>query len=745
MGKVAASQGAVAVLGFLTERADGLARFLDAGSQVDQFHQKILEGAGSYEQYAQKVGLVNSQLPFYVSQLQALTPAQFAAAQSLINTGTAADQAIRNIQGLTGVQTALNQALQVSTPVIDIMAGQLNRVNEVSGQVRAKLEQVAPQLLLLANGNQQAAGTIQALISGLVAGTVSIPQFDAALQALTLAQNSAAQANSQLTDATNQSATASTNSASAIQQEAAQALLAEAQSRLLSEAKTELEQKARNAAIALLNSGNSSAAAVEQLARIVGVAPAVIQAYLGIEKAARAASAAQGQKSTAFQDYRAGERTGGAAKTVAQEQAYNDVARSTTEAQRNLILATGTYAQKHAILAADVAKTVKGTKEYYDALLRLRTLEQSAPGRNGRGRAPTADQVGLSGDDAADLAYYKNKLKGLKQGSGEYIITLNKIQALEAKARKTTTRDNASAASDAKAIQSAKDALLSDAELLQTLKARLAKGNLGELDRLSTLARVKQLESSIGQEQQRNADKLAAAKDALRSTDEKIAARLAELGKNPPEQRRLELQKEINDLVKQQGDELDRQRKAAIDAQLGIIDDREERREEDRKIAQANRVLASGDASQEQKEAALDVLNRIPLEREKRQQEIAKNQEIAGQTAKAVVTAATDAAKTAADAATILKGGPANLPVFDTGTLVDAAKTLQSPPAVPTTPVPVSLPTVPAGVLQAMQTVVNLSITIDGKDIPFKATSSDNRVLLNALTNAARQSGATRS
>ncbi len=58
---------------------------------------------------------------------------------------------------------------------------------------------------------------------------------------------------------------------------------------------------------------------------------------------------------------------------------------------------------------------------------------------------------------------------------------------------------------------------------------------------------------------------------------------------------------------------------------------------------------------------------------------------------------------------------------------------------------PVSLPTVPAGVLQAMQTVLNISITIDGKDIPFKATSSDNRVLLNALTNAARQSGATRS
>lgn len=53
----------------------------------------ILTATGTYQQYAQQVQFINSQLPFWAGKLAELTPAQFAFAQSLMRTGMTAQEA----------------------------------------------------------------------------------------------------------------------------------------------------------------------------------------------------------------------------------------------------------------------------------------------------------------------------------------------------------------------------------------------------------------------------------------------------------------------------------------------------------------------------------------------------------------------------------------------------------------------------------------------------------------------------
>lgn len=92
-----------------------------------------------------------------------------------------------------------------------------------------------------------------------------------------------------------------------------------------------------------------------------------------------------------------------------------------------------------------------------------------------------------------------------------------------------------------------------------------------------------------------------------------------------------EAQKRLN-LEEKTADAMERQAKAAIDVQLSAIEDRRKRREEEKRVRQAQRVLSSPTASAEQKAAALDVLAEVPLLQQKRALEIASQQRDAGGT-----------------------------------------------------------------------------------------------------------------
>lgn len=73
-------------------------------------------------------------------------------------------------------------------------------------------------------------------------------------------------------------------------------------------------------------------------------------------------------------------------------------------------------------------------------------------------------------------------------------------------------------------------------------------------------------------------------------------------------------------------DAKNKQRDAALNAQLASVENRTKTREEERALAIAQRVLASGSASTEQKAAAQEEIERVALDRQKRLNDITKQQ-----------------------------------------------------------------------------------------------------------------------
>lgn len=84
------------------------------------------------------------------------------------------------------------------------------------------------------------------------------------------------------------------------------------------------------------------------------------------------------------------------------------------------------------------------------------------------------------------------------------------------------------------------------------------------------------------------------------------------------------------DLTERTTDAIRKQAEAAVDARLALVDDRRKRREEEKRLNQARRVLANPNASAEQRAAALDVLEEVPLLQQKRQLDIQDLQMTAG-------------------------------------------------------------------------------------------------------------------
>jgi hypothetical protein len=90
--------------------------------------------------------------------------------------------------------------------------------------------------------------------------------------------------------------------------------------------------------------------------------------------------------------------------------------------------------------------------------------------------------------------------------------------------------------------------------------------------------------------------------------------------------------REVLNLTERTADSQEKQLRAALDARLGALDDRKERRIEARQLAAAQRLLASGRGSADQRAAAEDVLQRIPLEQQRRALDIAGKSRDAGGT-----------------------------------------------------------------------------------------------------------------
>jgi hypothetical protein len=171
---------------------------------------------------------------------------------------------------------------------------------------------------------------------------------------------------------------------------------------------------------------------------------------------------------------------------------------------------------------------------------------------------------------------------------------------------------------------------------------------------------------------------------------------------NLTEHQRNDLLEKRRKLEEQITNEQEKQRRAALDAQLGSVKDAQARLKEAREAAGLQRALGAGRLSAEQSEAVRLRLAEINLEQQKRALDIQKDQKDAG-------FAPQQQAVAAQQQATALRNVPA----------------ITAPLPIPNL---AQLPTV-----QPSQTVVNLSITIDGKTGAVTQSNVDPNTVLNIL------------
>lgn len=182
------------------------------------------------------------------------------------------------------------------------------------------------------------------------------------------------------------------------------------------------------------------------------------------------------------------------------------------------------------------------------------------------------------------------------------------------------------------AEEAAKAAAAGAKKSAQASKKAAASGASAAKAEAAAEAKAQREAERAAAEAERAAERLQDAQDDLLTNEERLAVYRERLAAGDlPEVERLQLLKQIRDLEEQITEEHDRQRRAAIDAQLAAIEDRKARREEARELARAQRVLASQATSEEQKAAARDVLERIPLEQAKRAEDLAEKLKDAGQ------------------------------------------------------------------------------------------------------------------
>lgn len=539
LGRVAESKGAVEIVNWLAEGANGLATWLNYGSELEQFNARIASGAGNYEQYVAGINKANAAIPSYLAKIQALTAEQYAYARSLIATGTPADQAIIKARAVASTAQLIASAV---------------------GPARLQLQQMAPTLLHVANMSDVHRASVDALIAALNAGHITTEQFTAQIQFMANREVEAtreagrlASVQAQLTTSTKDTSTALAEHTAALQKDATEQLLNAAKSQELGLAKEQLEARARSAAAGLLASGDAGAATAARLAASSSQVDQLTAAFYRLQAAQASAKAYQ----QANADYRAGERDSSTLKSP-----------------------LGAAAQERQNSAARAAQA-EIAKEQQAAAARANKQAQQAAKAAARANAAAAKKSATAAKRA------QNEAK---------------------KAANVAAREQAE-------LEKAKLDLMDDQGKLQEYQKRLS-----------------------------------------RTTDEAD---------------RLELLKKIQDTEQRIAEQKERQVKAALEARLAAIDDRKKRREEQKELEKARRVLGSAGASEEMKQAARDVLERIPLEQQKRQQEIAeKTRDAAGQVAPGAVAPGMSSAPPT--------GAPTALPI---STMPVGTPALMAPPS----------------------------------------------------------------
>lgn len=530
------------------------------------------------------------------------------------------EQKTRVLTGLTRILTGDFDALRQS--IINTMADGGNEteafiknLNELQERFRnldpekgAVLAATREQIVGIAAVSPDATHEMQALAGAFAVGDISADQFRTVLNATAESQRLTAQATAEAAAGMDAQAQAiSRNSqqfasrsqllalhtqatqaaiekeralADEIEKDAAKSAVAATNSEVLAIAKAELTKQAQLAANALIAAGNAGPEMAARLAASSSGVDVLTAALLRLFNAKQSAIKGDLEQQTARQltgvqgtqaEIENFKRSLAKDTRDARVKAAADAAAAERTYQAQLGNTAPTLQHLHAELNA-IGKTQGTTSAAY--IKKLQEINSLETQNVASARAQLESEAQLAqakGNTARAIALLRQEQAQFAKGSTEFNNLEARILGLQKP--KGGAGGKGLGALDRTDIQLAGDYQAQ----LDGVNARLAKGNLTQLQRNQLLVKQQDLEQKIA-------------------------------------------------------DEKERQNKAALDAQLDIVRDAQKRLAEAREEAAARRAINSASTSQEQKQAAALRLQEISLEQQQRALDIAKEQREAGGT-----------------------------------------------------------------------------------------------------------------
>ena len=398
----------------LAPAAEGAARLMNMGQEVDALGPKVLNSAKSWDEYTAKLKATNDQLGQLTSdRVDGLSQAQFNYARSLMQTGTAADEAFAKSRNL-------------QTTFQSIGAVQLTFRQDALGSEQA-LDQLANAMLRTAAEGAEGAAFVEGLTSAFLDNRISAEQMSQALaqHAVAAAQSTAATAAHTLTMDAERSAVGAAQVATQqynaqLGATAAQALTAQANSQALAAAQAAIANIASAAANGLISDANAAGVLASQYGIATGEAMTLINAQRQLAQAKADATLAQLKAAPASNTRRDLEDERAArADAARQERAQAAARRSAIDA--DLAYDRANTAEKLRLTREELA----GVSAYSAQWVALKKREQSLQSSLNKsgGAAKLSDQQKLNGAlladqeqfadkfDDADLKHAQNRLK----------------------------------------------------------------------------------------------------------------------------------------------------------------------------------------------------------------------------------------------------------------------------------------------------------------------------------------------
>ncbi|HEU4327385.1 MAG TPA: hypothetical protein VFS21_29880 [Roseiflexaceae bacterium] len=406
----------------LAENAD---RVLAAGDQKGAAEVQAFAGAKDYEDYRQRIAMVDQQLNEFrataafvagpgAAQLlfatQQLTQSEFEYAQALMRRGVAQQQAFQQAQ-----------QMQRTIKMVDLLREDNETTPLLGGMEGAQFDQLAEQILRVAAASPEAAARVNELISTFRL-TGDMDAFTGALQQMDNAQQAAAR--SAIDSAAVQQSTYGQVRAAAadyaaterairaysegLDEEAAKSLISGARSEELRQRKQSLEQQAQATANRIIAAGGNIEAQAARLAASSGLVDQLTAAFLRLAAAQQAA-----KQETAFgnaqQDFLVMEGNASAAnvgkssgpRSVAELNAQTRAAAAARERELVLAQARGENAKVIGLLRQQQQGLNKDSLEYAQIEARIIGLQRS--GRGGGGGGGGAARVSQAQKTAGQL------------------------------------------------------------------------------------------------------------------------------------------------------------------------------------------------------------------------------------------------------------------------------------------------------------------------------------------------------